>query len=433
MSGIKYIPVTYIAVIDFKIYNFFIKNRFLFFFLLSLSLYSQERFFFNSIEELEKVSNPLNIGSITEVSGYYFPGDGGHHSRIIVEKSYNKTDIKLSNHDLYATILDSECVNVKWVGAKGNEKDDDTVALQTAIDSFNCLFFPDGVYKTTQPLSIPFGKVMRISGESLWYSRIKGYHNGHILKANYTLFMKFISFERGADFFETAKENGSAGFWTDKYSNNGAAYSKIESCRAMSVGKFGFYLSGTHMYIENNIADKNDWGYYLDGGTNTVVANSAEQCTFSSLHVAGNGNYIANHYADGCCQDYKFGNGILDTDNRSARFGAIHITGTFNSIIQSHFNSNNGAPKFSFEGASARDNSIQGIDIYYEVPKNRHGPTFKFKNAGQNTLLTVGTAYFLGSKKIQNTIFTLPIVNGELGNGKTDSFSVMDTYTKRKN
>ncbi|KAF3902986.1 hypothetical protein ABW20_dc0106112 [Dactylellina cionopaga] len=70
----------------------------------------------------------------------------------------------------YESLSASSFLNVKSVGAQGNGQADDTVAINTALQSGKFVFFPAGIYKVTNTIFVPVGA--RIVGES--WSQIMG-------------------------------------------------------------------------------------------------------------------------------------------------------------------------------------------------------------------------------------------------------------------
>lgn len=96
-------------------------------------------------------------GGAARTLGYYEPGDGGSAIYKIVETSSDLT-VALDN-GLYAELNIDKEINVKQLGAYGDNEHDDTDIIQFAIDyaydtGIKNVFLEAGVYKTTKPLFI---------------------------------------------------------------------------------------------------------------------------------------------------------------------------------------------------------------------------------------------------------------------------------------
>lgn len=63
-------------------------------------------------------------------------------------------------------------VHVKWFGAKGDGASDDTSAIRTALAAARgkTLFFPPGVFRLTDTITIPRNTFVRGSGNSSWFT-----------------------------------------------------------------------------------------------------------------------------------------------------------------------------------------------------------------------------------------------------------------------
>mgnify|MGYP003371794650 CR=1 FL=1 len=105
----------------------------------------------NTIEQL-KTMNFLKVGDIVEVLGYYSAGDGAGHKRIIKAED-DGSGVQLSNN-LWACIVHNGEVNVSWFGAKGNDTDDDTEAIQKAVNIGNKINFENRVYLISNTITI---------------------------------------------------------------------------------------------------------------------------------------------------------------------------------------------------------------------------------------------------------------------------------------
>jgi hypothetical protein len=115
--------------------------------------------------------------------GYDQPGDGGGGLFQWISGDPSSSDDGLLVRPLsgppgnYKRIF-SGAISVKWFGAKGDGKSDDTLPLQTAInqcagplDSANVLYLPAGSYRVSATLLIP-RQYFQMFGDGMYQSRI---------------------------------------------------------------------------------------------------------------------------------------------------------------------------------------------------------------------------------------------------------------------
>ena len=104
-----------------------------------------------------KNDTTLKNGMHVKTKGYYAINDSGD-SEYHITNSASLTDYQEElNNGLYATLIIKNTVNIKQFGAKGNDTDDDTTAIQSAIDyaydkNILQVYVPFGTYKTTKPI-----------------------------------------------------------------------------------------------------------------------------------------------------------------------------------------------------------------------------------------------------------------------------------------
>jgi hypothetical protein len=112
---------------------------------------------FDSVADMQAAAF-LRVGDRVRTLGYYAPGDGGGNDYKIVAAGTGTADggsfIDLSGSGLQAKGLFVDgVVNVKQFGAVGDGVADDTVAIQTAIDTSVSVLFPVGTYRVTSSLT----------------------------------------------------------------------------------------------------------------------------------------------------------------------------------------------------------------------------------------------------------------------------------------
>lgn len=128
--------------------------------------YSGKYYIVENIEELRKLNVTAEQATVT-VKGYYTANDGGGGTffwNYVSNKDDNGgTVIKTENNEKgrFIRLYDENRVNVKWFGAKGTGKDNDTAAIQAAIDALpargGTVSLPGGTYVITSELVIGNG------------------------------------------------------------------------------------------------------------------------------------------------------------------------------------------------------------------------------------------------------------------------------------
>lgn len=105
--------------------------------------------FFETVA-LMKADTNLTVGNTIKTLGYHTINDGGSATYIVRdpeedETANEKTTIALQN-DLIAEYIFEDFVNVKQMGAYGDNTHDDVQAIQFAIDTNKNVIFPSGTY-----------------------------------------------------------------------------------------------------------------------------------------------------------------------------------------------------------------------------------------------------------------------------------------------
>ena len=132
---------------------------------------------YNSVAEMKLAENLTN-GCFTKTTGFYSNGDGGgayYKVRTITNEDVINEMSLIALHDinLVAELIKVN-VNVKQYGAKGNDTDDDTLAIQTCIDENILVNIPVGIYKTSNSINITHSN-QKIYGEGTTLSYFKKY------------------------------------------------------------------------------------------------------------------------------------------------------------------------------------------------------------------------------------------------------------------
>ena len=123
-------------------------------------LNSKAVFGFDTVDSMKQATNLIN-GSYAQTLGFYEKNDGGnalYKIRNITNNDVvdNMFIIALNNENLIAELIVNEnnTINVKQLGAKGDGITDDTTSIQTAINKDSVIYFSEGTYLISSPLSV---------------------------------------------------------------------------------------------------------------------------------------------------------------------------------------------------------------------------------------------------------------------------------------
>lgn len=115
---------------------------------------------FNSVSHMVSTSSKdINDNGLLLTGGYYAQGDGGgalYYSRAKAsgETANNVTTYQPSRTAKIIELCDKDKINVKQLGAYGDNTNDDTTAIQNAVDYFDTVIIPTGTYKVTNTINI---------------------------------------------------------------------------------------------------------------------------------------------------------------------------------------------------------------------------------------------------------------------------------------
>lgn len=112
---------------------------------------------FPNVESMKQANN-LKTGGLIKTQGFYQSNDGGGADYVIVddigEDEVDEASIITLQKGLYAKLLVQDYINVKQCGAKGDDKTDDTEAIQKSFDLASKygtkLIFPKAVYSVSK-------------------------------------------------------------------------------------------------------------------------------------------------------------------------------------------------------------------------------------------------------------------------------------------
>lgn len=104
---------------------------------------------FNTVADM-KTSNKVKAGYTIRTLGYHSVNDGGAADYVIVDdigdEQPDDGSIIALQKNLYAKLLITDYVNVKWFGAYGDGIHDDTKSIQKALALNKILNIPEGIY-----------------------------------------------------------------------------------------------------------------------------------------------------------------------------------------------------------------------------------------------------------------------------------------------
>ena len=123
------------------------------------NLIAKKPYYFNTVADMKAYN--LAAGDMVITKGYYSANDGGEAEYNIVNDNTLVNDggsVHSLNNGLKAVLINNNKANVKQFGAYGNNTNDDTNAIQNAIEfaySNNLnIYLPSGIYKITSPLKL---------------------------------------------------------------------------------------------------------------------------------------------------------------------------------------------------------------------------------------------------------------------------------------
>ena len=117
-------------------------------------------FSYDTVADMAAAEN-LVAGCYATTGGFYALNDGGgatYKIRAIGSDTANaQTLIALTDETLLAELIEDSPLNVKKCGVHGDGETDDATLIQNLIDThgYGTLYFPNGTYLITSPLTIP--------------------------------------------------------------------------------------------------------------------------------------------------------------------------------------------------------------------------------------------------------------------------------------
>lgn len=120
--------------------------------------------YYNTVEDM-KADDSIKEGECVATLGYYEVNDGGSAKYIIRGKQVSDIidEMLIINiNDLcVAELIENNEINVKQLGAYGDNNHDDLLVLQTAINNFNVVYVPYGNYHISDGLTVDKDVIIR--------------------------------------------------------------------------------------------------------------------------------------------------------------------------------------------------------------------------------------------------------------------------------
>lgn len=332
-----------------------------------------------TVQDMISDSGNLKAGDIVSTYGYYEILDGGATKYKIVSEKPAGYSIAVGS--LFAEAMFGEQVSIRQVGAKGNGVDDDTAAVQYAIDNYNNVLVPLGVYPVTN---------IKINKGLEGYVSIKGigkgalglpaykYYDGPVFKGNLgsTLPMFEVSNTRNSIFEGFCIDAGNV--WQN-YAITTA--SNIPNCMILNDSPYNIF---TNVQMRGS----KDSCLLIKG---TTYTNTFTDCAFAASAAYGMDTSQAIQHVTEWFYNCRFESNIL---------GGAKITGTYLSFIGCAFEaSTNTGIELGNSTVSTRGITFLNCDV-----EQNHGSAFK-----TNSVLR--EIDFIGGQMISSSASTVPLLN----------------------
>ena len=294
--------------------------------IISEYLNSKALFGFDNVEDMKQGTNLIN-GSYAKTLGFYQKNDGGgatYKIRTITNEDIidNCFIININRDNLIAELI-YDTINVKQIGAYGNNVNDDTSILQKAFLKEQCkIYFPSGTYLINNnlilqnqvevtgdgdssiikwnsevneycikiPISSKYCKINNIvidgnlKGNGIYDGMDKtGYDNNRTCVESIKLFKCVIGITMnatGSEFYniycfgdlqnQTLGGNSLIGF------NILSTDNKISNCRVQCFSEYGIYCNASSNQLVNVKTSVNGNGIYFSGANYNCIIESQE-------------------------------------------------------------------------------------------------------------------------------------------------------------
>lgn len=281
---------------------------------------------FNSVEEM-KASNTLKAGALAKTLGFYTAGDGGKADYVITdsigENSIDEASIIALKNGLYANLLLKDYVNVNQFGAYGNDADDDTEAIQKAIDfivkNTGTLVFLNKTYIVNGSLNLVKTGVANV--------KLIGY--GAILKKTLDTEITILTVKSGVEsgIYNDRIQHVVINDLTLKSVGNGEGLKlaffgdsvKVNNVKTYSFTHGIYITEGSEFVLENCSSAGCIYGVYY--GSNTTPVSDAQCVHLKNCYISN--NVEANVYLENIYELYINGGSYMEVSGNNEATGGI--------------------------------------------------------------------------------------------------------------
>jgi len=278
-----------------------------------------------------KSDTTLKAGMYVKTKGYYSINDGGsaeYYIRTKTNEDIEDNKIIYFIGNLVAELITEKDINIKQLGAYGNDVNDDTEIIQYAINNFNSIYIPSGIYKITDEINIKANINLHGDGQN---SILKSYFTyidniKYILKSDSLSTsitrsiiekLKFINNEvntlSGGIYIEFSTRGLVLNdLWFDSISNSIKLGDKIWSIASLT--------NIFSLYLPNNLSSELEdlaYGIYCEG--NTIYGNNIEVIGCNKYGLYLNNCEVGswkNLNISGSSSEYLMKNAILIENSR---------------------------------------------------------------------------------------------------------------------
>ena len=232
---------------------------------------------FNNVAEMKQAQNLVN-GSKCATLGFYNVNDNGNSFYKIRTITNNdvvdeKTIIALYDNNLIAELIIQNQMSPEQFGAKGNDIDDDSSAINTLLLNVNNVILNNKTYKVNNTINLQTNNNIKGNKDSIIHKT----GNNSVISANGKSNIILKDFSITGEFDTSENQNG-----ISLYS---CSDSIIDNIKISNVSNSGLYLNnGININVSNmDISNTKHLGFISYQGNNTNFRDSvinAQNCEF---------------------------------------------------------------------------------------------------------------------------------------------------------
>lgn len=244
---------------------------------------------FNTVADMKLATN-LVAGSFAQTLGFHNINDGGGALYKISDTgTANEIDV-IAIGSLYATIVSAKEINIKQLGAYGDDAHDESSVLDIALNNYDEVTIPDGTYEINTAITLTKGVTLIGNGNPVIHVNTSGH--GFIASNIEDIAIKDIEFTAPED--NTAQATH-ADHHIFKFTD--CSYITIDNCKAY-YGVMGFtFKNCSNITFTNNIMHhftgwSNVFGYDVSECDNALIeGNTSYNGSYDGIKLTG---YISN-------------------------------------------------------------------------------------------------------------------------------------------